>query len=293
MKISIITVCKNSEAHIEKAITSVISQTYKDIEYIIIDGNSQDRTKEIIQQYSNHITYFISEPDEGIYEAMNKGIEIATGSFVQFLNSDDYLYDNKVIEDLADFIQAHPDCQIIYGDSHIRPNFRISSESYIAKPPLPSEITESLVYGVLFLQGSMFFKSEIFSTLGLFSTHYKISADYEFYTRFLSMTDLKIYYYSRIIFSFFMGGLAGSSPHTTLKEMFTIQNQVDFFQNDYWQSQRIIKFQNAIVELNRILADTQSISENRRLFIQKLKNPWLALKIVAKKALTTVFNAKE
>ena len=293
MKISIITVCKNSEAYIEKAITSVISQTYKDIEYIIIDGNSQDRTKEIIQQYSNHITCFISEPDEGIYEAMNKGIEIATGSFVQFLNSDDYLYDDKVIEDIADFIQAHPDCQIIYGDSHIRPNLRMSSEPYISKPPLPLEITESLVYGVLFLQGSMFFKSEIFSTLGLFSTHYKISADYEFYTRFLGMTDLKIYYYPRIVFSFFMGGLAGSNPSATLKEMFTIQNQVDFFQNDYWQSQRIIKFQSAIVDLNRILAETQGISENRRLFIQKLENPWFALKIVAKKAFARVFNIKE
>jgi glycosyltransferase involved in cell wall biosynthesis len=97
MKISIITVCYNSVPTIEKTILSVSSQTYKDVEYIIIDGNSNDGTLNIIQKNEDKITKWISEPDQGLYDAMNKGIAIATGDVIGILNSDDIYYSNTVL----------------------------------------------------------------------------------------------------------------------------------------------------------------------------------------------------
>lgn len=281
MKISVITVCKNSEAHIERAIKSVISQTYKDIEYIIIDGDSQDKTKDIIEKYADYITCFVSEPDSGIYNAMNKGIKIATGSYIQFLNSDDYFYDDNVVRDVVEFIKHNPDSDIVYGDAHIRSNPKISKNSFIVKSPLPEEIPDALIYGVLFLQGSIFFKSSIFLKLGYFDEKYKISSDYEYYSRFLNYPDLIIRYYSRNIFSYYAGGISGNVS-VTLQEMFQIQNEIDLFRSNYWQNRRILKFQSTIVELNRSLYNALEASEKQRRFIQNLKNPLFVLKMIAK-----------
>lgn len=103
MKISIITVCYNSASTIEKTIKSVASQTYKNIEYIIVDGNSKDNTIDIIKKHENNITKWISEPDKGLYDAMNKGLALATGDLIGILNSDDTFYSVNVIEEIAKF----------------------------------------------------------------------------------------------------------------------------------------------------------------------------------------------
>jgi glycosyltransferase involved in cell wall biosynthesis len=277
MKISIITVCRNSELTIGKAVQSVLFQTYPDIEYIIIDGDSKDQTKEIIQKYMQGVACFISEPDEGIYQAMNKGIKLATGSFIQFLNSDDFLYDDRVVEDMVKFIEQYPDSDVVYGDSYIRPNIKISSNSFIARSPDPSKMPEVLIYGDIFLQGAIFFNSKIFSKLGYFNETYKISADYEFYTRFLENPDLKIRYYPRAIFSYSTEGISGSDVPATLKEMFTIQNQVSFYRNEPWQSIRVTHLQNSIIELNKSLFRALAESEKRGNRLKKLKNPVSAL----------------
>ena len=97
MRITIITVCYNRKATIEKAIKSVLEQSYDNIEYIIIDGNSTDGSKDVIEKYQDKLTYWVSEPDSGIYNAMNKGINIATGEYLLFLNSGDLLIDDKNI----------------------------------------------------------------------------------------------------------------------------------------------------------------------------------------------------
>ena len=99
--ISIVTVVYNGEKFLEKTIQSVINQTYKNIEYIIIDGNSTDTTIDIIKKYENQISYWVSEPDSGIYDAMNKGAKIATGDFINFLNADDILLGNLAIENIV------------------------------------------------------------------------------------------------------------------------------------------------------------------------------------------------
>jgi glycosyltransferase involved in cell wall biosynthesis len=97
LKVSIVTVCYNSEKHIACAIDSVVNQTYENIEYIIIDGASKDDTVNIVKSYGNKIAKFVSEPDKGIYDAMNKGIKMATGDVVAILNSDDFYASNDVV----------------------------------------------------------------------------------------------------------------------------------------------------------------------------------------------------
>ncbi|MCX5963686.1 MAG: glycosyltransferase family 2 protein [Cyanobacteria bacterium] len=288
MKISIITVCKNSELYIEESIKSVISQTYKDIEYIIIDGDSEDSTKQIVAKYSEYITHFISEPDNGLYGAMNKGIKIATGEFINFLNSDDYFYDDRVVEDVANFINEHPECCMLYGDAHIRSDSKVFTQSFISKPPSPSEIPEAIIsYGSLFLQGAIFFRRDLFSKLGLFSENYKISADYEWFTRIVQDEKLKMLYYPRIVFSYYQGGISGNVT-ATLKEMFEIQNQVLMYQSNDWQRIRILKFQSSIIELQDFIQKIQTLSEERRILIEGIKNPFnkIFLKVFFRKLLS-------
>ncbi|MEF1339438.1 glycosyltransferase, partial [Vibrio rotiferianus] len=115
MKVSIITVCYNSAATIEDTIKSVISQTYQDIEYIIVDGGSTDETNQIISSYSDFVDVHISEPDEGLYDAMNKGIQLANGDVVGILNSDDFFCsEQSVAELMSGFVSENIDG--VYSD---------------------------------------------------------------------------------------------------------------------------------------------------------------------------------
>jgi len=116
MKVSIVTICKNAEDSIEGTIKSVISQTYKNIEYLIIDGKSTDMTVNIINQYQERLAYFISEEDNGVYEAMNKGILKSTGDIIFFLNSGDYFHENTIIEKVVKEFDSDPDLMFFYGD---------------------------------------------------------------------------------------------------------------------------------------------------------------------------------
>lgn len=113
MRLSIITVNLNNRDGLKKTIESVIPQTFKDFEWIVIDGGSNDGSKELIEQYAEHFSYWVSEPDKGIYNAMNKGIRVAKGEYIQFLNSGDWLYDNTALERCF----SHGfDADIAYGD---------------------------------------------------------------------------------------------------------------------------------------------------------------------------------
>lgn len=113
--ISVVTVCFNAVRDIEKTILSVINQTYQNIEYIIIDGGSTDGTVDIIKKYAGHITYWVSEPDKGIYDAMNKGIKVATGEWINFMNAGDVFYDDSVVEKFFNTTLNH-NVKVIYGD---------------------------------------------------------------------------------------------------------------------------------------------------------------------------------
>lgn len=114
--VSVITVCLNANAHIEKAIQSVRKQTYPHIEYVVIDGGSTDGTLDTIARHRDAMAYLVSEPDNGVYDAMNKGAWAATGDILYFLNADDHFYDDRVVADVAEVFQSNKDLELLYGN---------------------------------------------------------------------------------------------------------------------------------------------------------------------------------
>lgn len=271
MKISIITVCKNSEKYIEGAIASVLDQSYSDIEYIIIDGNSTDRTQQIINQYSKFISKFISESDRGLYEAMNKGIKLATGSFLYFLNSDDRLFDRDVIKDIVSFISDHQNCDFIYGDVQTKSG---SGDMQINKPVDPDQILDEMIcLGNCPIQPACFFKADLFSKLGYFNQNYKIAADYEWFIRLFNNNlsqPLNLFYFSRSIVVYDRGGLS-SNVNKVFGEVFDIQNSSLLFQTKYWLNQRIVKLQESTINTQQLISETEKLSAKRLAIIEHLE----------------------
>lgn len=169
-KISIITVCYNCKNDIEKTILSVINQTYTNIEYIIIDGSSTDGTLDIITKYKKQISIIISEPDKGIYDAMNKGIALATGDWINFMNAGDTFYNNTVLEDI--FSNNNYPADIIYG--HVEYDYGFTK---VIKKPAP---INSITRYMGFSHQSTFVKTNIMKDHP-YNLHYKIIADYDFF----------------------------------------------------------------------------------------------------------------
>lgn len=173
-KISVITVCLNVVNVIDVTINSVFSQTYKNIEYIIIDGGSTDRTVEILDNYQRqNVLKYMSEPDSGIYDAMNKGIKLGTGEWIFFLGSDDIFFDNEVLERI--FSKGYDKEEIIYG------NVKYLHSGIIYDGPFDHE--KISVKNIC--QQSIFFRKNVFKKMGLFDTRYKIYADHEFNLRWM------------------------------------------------------------------------------------------------------------
>jgi glycosyltransferase involved in cell wall biosynthesis len=246
MKISVITVCKNSEKLIEQAIKSVVDQTYADVEYIIIDGASQDRTQEIINTYKHRVSHFVSEPDNGIYAAMNKGINLASGDFIYFLNSDDYLIDNNVIQDIANFLVRHPDCDLVYGDLDARD----LNQNYVYSiiPPQPDDLMERMIWGWIYHQAT-FSRRSLFEKFGNFDEKLRISADHDWLYKILE-SNVQLLYYPRKIASYWLGGISAipDKQAAAIKEIFLVQNRVATYQQAEWLKKRLLKFQSVIIE---------------------------------------------
>lgn len=136
-KITVVTVCYNAVDVIEKTILSVINQTYSNIEYIVIDGNSSDGTVDIIKKYANIISKWISEPDTGIYDAMNKGIDLATGEWINFMNAGDFFANDSVIEDIRLALQEKHD--VVYGNTILtNGKHQRMRKAYISDDTMPS-----------------------------------------------------------------------------------------------------------------------------------------------------------
>lgn len=205
MKISIITVCYNSATTIEKTILSVASQTYKNIEYIIVDGNSKDNTLGIIKNHEDTISNWISEPDKGLYDAMNKGIDLATGDLIGILNSDDTFNSNTVIEEIANF-HAQNNIEASIGNilQHKENGniVRIYSSRFW-KP-------EKLKIGFMPPHPSIYFKRELFDKFGKYDLGFKIGADYELITRFFLKNNITWKYSGITTTAMLVGGLSSS-----------------------------------------------------------------------------------
>jgi len=166
--ISIITVVRNCESHIEQTIKSVIDQTYKPIEYIIIDGNSTDKTVDIIKKYEGKLSHWISESDKGIYDAMNKGIALSSGEWINFLNAGDYFYSKQTLDTIFSTDLSFFD--VIYGDSVI-----VYDNFFQQKKAGPFN---KLWTGMIFSHQSMFIKSNL-QKQNPYNIHNLIGADFE------------------------------------------------------------------------------------------------------------------
>lgn len=205
MKISIITVCYNSANTIENTILSVINQTYKDIEFIIVDGKSKDDTIEIVEKYNSNITKWISESDKGLYDAMNKGIAMATGDIIGILNSDDTFHSNTVIEEISNFHEQNNIDASVGNIIQHKVNGQII-RFYSSKNWNPGK----LKMGFMPPHPSIFFKKELFNKFGLYDLGFKIGADYELITRFFLKNKI-IWKYSEITTTaMLVGGLSSS-----------------------------------------------------------------------------------
>lgn len=205
MKISIITVCYNSASTIEKTILSVCEQTYKNIEYIIVDGNSKDHTVSIIEKHKNNIFKWISEPDKGLYDAMNKGITMATGDLIGILNSDDVFNSTTIIEEIVDFHKIN-DIDASVGNIIQHKEDGKIVRLYSSKYWNP----QKLKVGFMPPHPSIFFKKELFNKFGNYDLGFKIGADYELITRFFLKNDISWKYSGITTTAMLVGGLSSS-----------------------------------------------------------------------------------
>lgn len=208
MKISIITVCYNSERTIKDTIDSVLAQDYANIEYIIIDGQSSDGSIDLVKSYGNRIDQFISEKDKGMYDALNKGIQLATGDLIGILNSDDFYTDEKVISDVVAQIKAD-DADALYADLH----YVDVQDSSIVKRYWKSGPYKAgkFLKGWMPPHPTFFLKKSAYEKYGSFNLSLKSAADYELMLRMIHKEKVKLTYLPRVIVKMRMGGMSNSS----------------------------------------------------------------------------------
>lgn len=219
MKISVITVVLNNSSYIEDCITSVLNQTYQNIEYIIIDGGSTDGTIDIVKKYENRITRWISEPDEGIYDAMNKGIRMATGEIVGTLNADDVFYNDKVLENIVKVMEdkSIDACysDLVYVDGSNLQNIVRYWKSCDFR-------YEFLRKGWIPPHPTFYVKKVIYNQYGFFDISYPLAADYELIVRLLAYYKIKVKYIPMIAIKMRLGGVTNKSIKNIIKQNFEI-----------------------------------------------------------------------
>jgi len=221
LKITIITVCFNSEKTITSTLNSVLNQNFNEIEHIIIDGWSTDKTISITKKYS-HIKKIISEPDNGIYDAMNKGIKIATGDIIGFLNSDDFFANNNVLSRVASTFINNPNLQGCYADLIYTDKKDVSKSIRYWK-------SNNFVPG-LFSKGwcpphtTFFVKRSIYEKFGNFNLKYSIASDVELMMRFLEVHKIHVCYIPEVWIKMRIGGTTNKNLKNILKQNIEVLN---------------------------------------------------------------------
>ncbi|MGQ1909314.1 glycosyltransferase family 2 protein [Marinifilum sp. RC60d5] len=211
MKISIITVTYNSSATIEDCIASVNNQTYLDIEHIIIDGASKDDTVNIIESLPNRVSKIVSEPDKGIYDAMNKGINLATGDIVGILNSDDLFYDNDVLQNLVDVFESEEiDC--VYGNLVFFNSEGKITRKWKSKPYEQGLFSKSWSPA----HPTFYCKKGLYDKYGLYKIDYKIAADVELMLRFLELNKVRSRFTDKYMVRMLTGGVSTQGIKSTI-----------------------------------------------------------------------------
>jgi glycosyltransferase involved in cell wall biosynthesis len=218
MKVSIITAAYNSAATIRDTLESVRSQDYKNIEHILVDGKSKDETVSIIKSFP-HVAKCVSEKDKGLYDAINKGITIATGDVIGILNSDDFFPDTKVISKIAaTFKEKQVDA--VYGNvAFVKPgNLGKVVRLYSSKKFTPRKFA----YGYMPAHPSFYVKKEVYDKLGLYKVDYKIAADYELLMRLIYKNNISYAFLEEVLVMMRTGGVS----NRTLLSRYTLNKEI-------------------------------------------------------------------
>ena len=208
MKVTIITAVYNGAEHIQSCIESVLSQDYPNIEYIVIDGASKDNTLEIVRSFGNKIAHVVSEKDKGMYDAMNKGLRLATGDIVGILNSDDFYANNHIISDIvAAFNSSKADS--LYADIAFvsKDNLDKMVRYYSSASFKPWKFR----FGYMPAHPSFFLKREMYEKYGLFKTDYKLCADFDLIVRLYHTYKISHVYLPKMVVKMRMGGKSNQS----------------------------------------------------------------------------------
>lgn len=216
-KFSIITVTYNAGAVLEDTIQSVITQTYKNVEYIIVDGGSKDRTLQIIEQYKEHIHTVISEPDKGLYDAMNKGIKLATGDYLCFLNAGDELHEDDTLQLMVHSITEPTLPDVLYGDTAI-----VDEEGHflhMRRLAPPENLNwKSFKEGMLVCHQAFFARRDLVEPYNL---HYRFSADFDWCIRIMKKSQ-ELHHTHLVLIDYLNEGMTTRNHKASLKERFRI-----------------------------------------------------------------------
>ena len=214
LKISIITVCFNSGQTINDTIQSVLNQSYQYIEYIIIDGLSNDNTLDIANKYKDKIDYIISEKDDGMYDAINKGISLASGDIIGILNADDFYTDNDVIKDVVNKL-SQSKCRALYANLYYVD--RLNTNKIIRYWKSGYYSAKRFIYGWMPPHPTFFVYKSVYREYGKFNLDLKSAADYELMLRFLYKFKVAAVYLDRVVVKMRVGGISNVSLKNRIK----------------------------------------------------------------------------
>jgi glycosyltransferase involved in cell wall biosynthesis len=208
IKVSVITVTYNSAATLEQTILSVINQTYKNVEYIIVDGKSGDTTLSIIEKYKDKIAKVVSEKDKGLYDALNKGIDLATGDVIAILHSDDFYINEHVIQKYAG-VFSEKKCDAVYSDLYYVD--RVNTDKVTRKWKSGKYKPGAFLNGWMPPHPTFFVKKEMYLKFGKFNLDFKTAADYELMLRFIHKNKISIGYLPEFTVKMRVGGQSNES----------------------------------------------------------------------------------
>lgn len=213
VSLSIITICFNAEKTIERCIRSVISQTYPNVEYIVIDGASQDGTWQVIDSFTSGISHKISEPDKGLYDAINKGIKRASGEVVGLIHADDWLAADDVLEEIARAFGANPSLDAVYGNL----DFYTPAGKVVRRWRAGPYQRSKLARGWMPAHPTFYVRRKYFAQYGLYDDAFGSAADYELMLRFLYTHQLKARFINRVLVNMQTGGISNRSFKNRLR----------------------------------------------------------------------------
>lgn len=217
MKLSIITINLNNKDGLQKTIDSVVSQTFKDFEWIVIDGGSTDGSKELLEQYADHFAYWVSEPDKGIYNAMNKGIKVAKGEYLQFLNSGDWLWEKDV---LSKAFSEKADDDILYGSYEM---WSEKAGDYEVENP-PEKLSLSFLVHHWLGHGASFIRREVIANR-LYDERLRIASDWKFFIE-CALNNKSFRHIQVVVVGYGKNGISVVDQEKVLKERSEVQSQM-------------------------------------------------------------------